>query len=496
MVGQRQSWLRNLFFILSGAVIVVIATLSIRTLAFISKQINVPAAPMADLDRDALALRLSRAIQIPTVARLPLGKTEEIEFLRFHQFLARAFPKAHGVLKREPVGRYSLLYTWRGTDDHLKPLLLMGHMDVVPVDPESEKKWTHPPFSGRITNGFIWGRGAMDDKVGVLGLLEAVEHLLAEGFKPRQTIYLAFGHDEETGGRKGAAKIAHLLQARQVELDWVLDEGGTFLEGMVPGTAAPIAYIAIAEKGYVSLELTVDAPGGHASMPPAQTAIGILSSAIHKLERNPFPTRLAQPTREFLEFIAPEMGWLRRMIFANLWLFQPLVEKELVRSPATAALVRTTQAATIFHSGDEDNVLPAHARAVINFRILPGETVASVRAHVRRTIADPRVSIDLEKPPTEPSSVSNVESAGFTSLQTTARQTMPEAIVVPALLVASTDSRHYAGLTRSIFRFVPFTLRPEDVRRFHGIDERIALADYERCVRFFINLIRNANPEN
>lgn len=492
--GKHQ--MRKFLLALSGLLIVLLAALCVGTISFTSKQIPVPAAAPIKLDRNALASRLSRAIQFQTVSLVRASKAGGNEFLRFHRFLTIAFPRVRATLTREAVGTYSLLYTWKGTDERLKPMLLMGHMDVVRVDPETEKNWTHPPFSGRIADGFIWGRGAMDDKVSILGLLEAVEHLLTDGFKPQRTIYLAFGHDEEIGGTKGAAKIAELLKARKVELESVLDEGGNLIEGMIPGIAAPIALVGIAEKGYVSLELAVESPGGHASTPPTHTAIGILSTAIHKLERNPFPTALPSPTQKFLEFAGPEMQWPRRLVLANPWLFQWLIEKELARSPASGAMVRTTQAVTIFESGMRENILPVRAKAVVNIRILPGDNIAGVIEHVRRAIDDPRVAITLGELQVEPSAMSDVESPSFKRIQISTRQTMPEAIIAPALLVAATDSRHYAGLTRNIFRFIPFTLRPEDVRRFHGIDERISVQDHERCVRFFINLIRNSTHGN
>jgi carboxypeptidase PM20D1 len=227
-------------------------------------------SPAREIIFDAVALkRLSLAIQHKTISKQNLTAEGGAEFQRLHKFLSDSFPAIHTHLAREVIGGYSLIYTWKGTNESLKPLLLMGHIDVVPVDPESEKTWTHPPFSGEIAAGYIWGRGTMDDKVSVLAILEAVEHLLATGFQPQRTLYLAFGHDEKTGGASGAAKIASLLHSRQVELEYVLDEGGSITDGLVPGVAAPVALIGIAEKGYLSLELSVESAGGHSSTPPA-----------------------------------------------------------------------------------------------------------------------------------------------------------------------------------------------------------------------------------
>jgi carboxypeptidase PM20D1 len=479
-----------------GIICLLVAIIVIRTIRFASRQIQVPPSNEISFAAGAAVKRLSLAIQHKTVSEQNLTAAAGAEFARFHQLLSESFPAVHSRLVREVIGGYSLLYTWKGKDESLKPLLLIGHMDVVPVDPESEKLWTYPPFSGQIGKGYIWGRGAMDDKVNVLAILESVEHLLSTGFQPQRTLYLAFGHDEEVGGENGAAKIAALLHARKIDLEYVLDEGGTIIDAMFPGIAAPVALIGIAEKGYLSLELTVETPGGHASTPPPHTAVGILSSAIHKLEGAPFPSYLRGPTRQLLEAIGPEMPWSKRLIFANLWLFEPVVKKQMAQSPATNAMIRTTQAATLFEAGVKENILPTKARAVVNFRILTGDTLADVENHVRNVINDPRVKIAPLQIRMEPSAITDTESASFKLLHRTVRQIIPEAIVAPWLLVAATDSRHYAKLTKSIYRFVPFTVRPDDIQRFHGIDERISARDYERCIRFFMQLIKNSQSQN
>jgi carboxypeptidase PM20D1 len=366
-------------------------------------------------------------------------------------------------------------------------------MDVVPVDANTEKNWTYPPFSGRITDSYVWGRGTMDDKVNVLGILEAAEYLLAHGFKPRRTLYFAFGHDEEIGGSKGALQIAALLRRRNVELEFILDEGSNILDGIIPDTPAPVALIGIAEKGYVSLELTVEMPGGHASTPPDHTSIGILSSAVAKLEGSPFPARLSEPIRQMFAFIGPEMPWPKKFGLANLWLFGPLVQRQLARSPLTNAAIRTTQAATVFQSGVKENVLPPHATAIVNVRILPGDTINGVIDHARTVIASNQVKVSPLEIRFEPSAISDSQSPVFQRLHRTIKEVAPEVLVAPSLLVAATDSRHYAPLSKNIFRFLPITVSSEDARRFHGVDERISVKDYERCVRFFVQLMRNSD---
>jgi carboxypeptidase PM20D1 len=485
--------MKKLLLVLLAAVGLLGAIMIVRAATFKSRQIHAaPAAPIS-LDREAIASRLAEAIRFKTVSYQTPGEFNAQEFQNFRAFLEVSFPLAHRHLGKETINEHSMLYTWQGKDDRLKPLLLLAHMDVVPVDPETEKSWTHAPFAGKIADGYVWGRGAMDDKASMIGILEAVEHLLKDGFAPQRTIYLAFGHDEEIGGTNGAAKIAELLRARKVEPEFVLDEGMNILSGIIKGVSAPVALIGIAEKGYLSLQLTVNSAGGHSSIPPADTAIGTLSRALQRLDSAPFLAKLRGPTRQMFEFLGAEMAWDKKLALANLWLFEPLVTKQLTASPLTNAILRTTLAPTIFNAGVKENVLPAQASAVVNLRVMPGETTADAMEHVRKVIDDPRVKLTALPIRMEPSSVSDVESPSFKLLQRTIHETAPTTIAAPALLVGATDSRHYAALTKNVFRFLPIMLKAEDTKRFHGIDERISIQDYERCVRFYAQLIRNSN---
>jgi carboxypeptidase PM20D1 len=473
-------------------VLLVAGVIGLRAIQFHSKQLAATHGYDFKLDERSFTKRLSKAVQYRTISQEPSNGSFD-EFLKFHKFLQESFPATHKTLTKEVVGDFSLLFTWKGQNEQLKPILLMGHMDVVPVDPPTENKWTYPPFSGEIADGYIWGRGTMDDKVSVIGILEAVEQLLALGFQPQRTVYLAFGHDEEIGGQNGAVKIAALLDSRKVDLEYVLDEGGNITNGIIPSVSQPVALVGIAEKGYLSLELTVESSGGHSSIPPSDAAIGILSSAIHKLQTTPFPTRLTEPTRKLLEFIGPELPWIQRMALSNLWLFEPWVRKHLEKSPVGAAMIKTTQAPTIFEAGIKENVLPTKARSVVNFRLLPGDTIAAVTSRVRKIIGDPQIEVTPLSVRMEPSPISDIESEAFGKLHSAIRQTEPTPLVAPALLVAATDSRHYSKLTKNIFRFLPISLGLEDTRRYHGTDERISIKDYERCVRFYATLMADAN---
>jgi carboxypeptidase PM20D1 len=316
--------------------------------------------------------------------------------------------------------------------------------------------------------------------------------LLAEGFRPSRTVLLAYGHDEETGGMGGAREIAALLKERRVKPEMVLDEGGVIGDGVLAGIRAPIALIGVAEKGFVTIELTASAAGGHSSLPPAESSVGILSGAVARLEQTPMPARLDGPARQMFDQVGPEFPTLQRALFANLWLTRPLVISRLQRTPATNAMVRTTTAPTIFQAGTKDNVLPSRARAVINFRILPGDSIRAVVEHVTRVVNDERIEIRVGgRFSSEPSSISPTDSDPFRTLERTVRSIVADAVVAPYLVVVVTDARHYADLSDNVFRFLPLRLTSEDLTRIHGIDERVGIRDYEAAIRTYRQLVLN-----
>jgi len=480
--------IKRILLVVGLAVLGLIVVVVVNTLRFSSRQVQIQAVRDITVDSGPLAERLAKAIQFKTIAY-----TNPDAFLGLLAYLEQAFPTVHESLVRQVVNDYSLLFRWPGSEPNRKPVLLMAHLDVVPVEPGTEEKWVHPPFSGRIADGFVWGRGTLDDKASALAILEAVEYLLQADYRPERTIYLAFGHDEEVGGKKGAAQIATLLTQQNVQLEYVLDEGLGITQGLIPGVSCPAALIGIAEKGYVSVELSVRAEGGHSSMPPPHTAIGVLSAAVCSMERNPMPARLDGAVRTLFEVVGPEMTFSQRLVFANLWLFGPLVKRQLAASPATNAGIRTTTAATVIEGGVKYNVLPGQARAVLNFRILPGDSAEAVLDHIRKTIDDDRIAIKVVEGPDAPSLVSNVDAPGYRIIERTIRQVCSDVVVAPALVLGATDSRHFAGLTKNIYRFSPSLVTGEHLARVHGTNERIAVENYAELVRFYVQLLRNSD---
>jgi len=468
-----------------------LAFMLLRALLFPIGQKDVELLEPLEVDGRSVAERLGLAVQYKTIADADQEQIDGEPFEGLHRLLETLYPQVHKKLKRELINEYSLLYTWKGKNKDLAPVMFISHLDVVPADESEGSDWTHPPFSGELADGFVWGRGTIDVKCGVIGALEAVSTLLKSGYKPERTIYLGFGHDEEVSGRHGAHAIADSLASRGVQLACLLDEGGIVTEGFLAGVDAPVALVGISEKGYLSLKLSVKTEGGHSSMPPEKTAIGLMSSSLAALEAQPFPAHL-----EIVQFLMAHLGkalpFAQRLVFANTWLFGGILKKRLGKSNSTNALMRTTTAPTIFNAGATENVLPPEAEAVVNFRIMPGDTLRSVYERVLKIVADERVEVKPFKSETlesdygwNPTPVADAESAQYECLMLKIRETFPEALVAPYLVVGATDARHYAKICRNAFRFLPIILSKEELKGMHGVNERLSFENCARMVGFY-----------
>ena len=481
--------LRALKLLLLGAVMLAL-WMAGNTLRQGSKQIAVqPLQPLA-LDEAGAAASLSAAVKARTVSGLldPAGLEQAFDQLQGH--LQQRYPLMHARLKLERVGR-TLVYTWPGSDPQAKAVGWLAHQDVAPIAPGTESLWKQPPFSGAIEGGFVWGRGAWDNKGNLIAQFEAVEMLLKAGFQPRRTVILVAGHDEELGGTNGAIPVAKMLQQRGVRFDYVIDEGLTITEGIVPGIAAPVALVGVAEKGYMSLQLAVDAPPGHSSMPPAPGlgAINRLAQALARLDQQPVPGGLSGVAGRMFETLAPEMALPQRVAMSNLWLLGPVVETMLGGSPSTNALLRSTTAMTMLRAGVKENVLPGRAEAIVNFRLLPGDTAESVTAHVRRVVADDAVEIKAITAGVPASRVSPSDGPAYQRVARTLREVVPGVVVAPGLMLGGTDARWFDDIADHVFRFSPIRTRSEDLSRFHGTDERLSVTHLAEMIRFYHRLL-------
>jgi len=471
--------------------LVLVAVVLFNTLTYKSKQLKIEPIEPISINESCIQ-HLSEAVKIKTVSYDDPSRFDSVSFNRLISFLKKTYPLADSLLNKKVINNYSLLYKWEGKNPSLKPIVLMGHMDVVPAENDENAKWDFDPFSGEIANGFVCGRGTLDDKVNVIGILEAIEMLIKENVKPERTIYLAFGHDEEIGGQNGAKKIAEYLQSQNVNAEFVLDEGLVITKGIVPGIKPNVGLIGISEKGYLSVELSVEADGGHSSMPAKETPIGILSGAIFKLEKKPMVAIISEPVQHFLDYVGPEMPFFSKLAFANKWLLKSVIISKYEASNSGNATVRTTTAPTIFKSGVKDNVLPSIASATINFRIVPGETSDDVIAHIEKTVNDPRVKIKKIGHNNEALPVSDIHSEGFKQIEKSIKQIFKNTLTAPALMVGATDEKHYLNVSANLFRFLPAICESEDLKRIHGINEKISTDNFKDCIRFYRQLVLNS----
>ena len=475
--------MKNIFKIIGVIVIIVLGVLIFNTLKLSSKQVASNTLEPVNLPEDIFQ-NLSKAIQFPTISYSEEALPDSTAFFGFHRFLEETFPLTHSKLTLEKINDYSLLYTWKGSDPSKKPIILMSHQDVVPVDEPTLGDWEAGPFEGKITTTDIVGRGTLDDKGTLIGLLEAVEILLEESYQPTRTIYLASGHDEEVGGANGASAIAAHLKAKGIHAAMTLDEGGYIAENLVPGVDAPVAMVNLSEKGFASFRLIVETNGGDSSAPPRENTIGMLAQAIVDLENNQRPYKLVKPVDYQIEYIGAELPFFKRIAFANPWLFkQPILE---------ALNAHTTTAPTIIHGGIKNNVIPTVAEATINFRILPGETIESVKQHIINAISN-KVKVETVGFLTNPSPVSSIDSESFKILEKTIRNMFPNSIVVPGLIGGGTDARYFYELSDDVYRFYPIRISPESRTRFHGIDEKISKDNYTEIIEFSYHLIKEFN---
>ena len=511
MTRKKKFTRKRVILLLLLVLLLFTSVLSWNYLEFSTRQLKVDSVSLNEIDtawiqksenRLAILDRFMKAIQIRSV-QAPMSRlTSDSALNRFREFIQESFPSLHQAPFIRRTGKDfgderipSILLELPGKASELDPILLMSHFDVVPVETNSLSKWTHPPFSGHMDNQLIWGRGTLDCKHGVMAILEAIKKLANDGFEPQRTIYIALGHDEEIGGPDGNKKIAAWFRSHGIRLHSIIDEGGCIFTEF-PGLKQPAALVGVAEKGFLTVEMTVNLAAnqvGHSSMPPKETAVSILASAIHRVQLIPFPARMDGGLQDTLRFLGPEMPFAKKLAMSNMWLFGPFVKQTLSNTPSGDALLRTTIAPTMIEGGISENVLPAQATAKINLRLLPGDSIEGSLEHLRKSINDPRVTLNSLDKPREASPVSDIDSEAFRRLQTTIHQVLPDVVVAPFVLVGSTDTVHYSDLCENIFRFIPTRLSERDTQRFHGIDERIAIENYLEIISFFHQYAQNAS---
>lgn len=475
--------------------VALVAAVGVRTWSYRPADLAAPASAEAsaaaiELDEAAVLARLAEAIRFPTVSHEGPQTMDVAAFEGFIDWVERSYPAVMAEMTLRRIGGYTLLFTWTGSDPAVPPVLFAGHYDVVPVVPGTEEAWTHPPYAGVIADGYVWGRGALDNKNAVVGLLEAASWMIARGERPRRTVYFSFGHDEEIGGVAGAAAVTETLRAEGVQLAWTLDEGSFVMKDVFPGVDVPLAIVNTAEKGSLTLEIVAHGQGGHSSMPPSRTAVGVLAEALVRLQERPLPGGIEGLSASALDAIGPYMPFGQRVLFANRWLFGPLLEHELGKVPFTNALLRTTTAPTMLSGSPKSNVLPIEAIATVNFRIHPRDTVEGVVAHVRDAVVQDDVEVRVGNG-REASAVSDHQSEGFGLIGQATRAEFGPVVVAPGLMVAASDTRHYGQIADDSFRFNPMIVTQAEIAGFHGTNERIGTEGMLKGVRTYVRLLES-----
>ncbi len=482
-------------------VLIGIAVLALVLLTvMVTRTMSIPApeaigtaeAPPPGADSMIVAGHLAQAIKFQTVSYGGGVKEKErnAAIAEFRDWMERTYPNFFEAAPQEQIGE-SLLFTWRGTNPNLSPVLLMAHMDVVPVVPGTEKDWTHAPFSGDIADGFVWGRGAIDDKSSLIAILEAGERIAMARYQPERTIMFAFGQDEEVGGAGGNKTIAAAMKSRGVRFAWILDEGSPIMNEPYPGVRKPVAFVGVAEKGYLSLELVAHGTGGHSARPTLDLALPRLSQAIVNVVNQPFVSDLDDIQRAKLDVLTPLMPLFDKMMLANMWLTKPLVMHNLEAEPMSAAILHTTISPTILEAGVKDNVIPPTAKGVINFRLHQRDTLVSATEHVRAAIHDPKVDVTPgTETLNEASKIVALSDPAYLYLSQTIKDSFALP-VAPELMTGATDSSHYLEIADAILRFRPFPADPDDLVRVHGTNERIAIDDLGPAVGFYLHLMRD-----
>jgi carboxypeptidase PM20D1 len=417
-------------------------------------------------DHERSIKNLSRSIQFKTISHPDYEKFDQIQFQSFLEWLEEEYRLIFEKLEKKYIGK-SLLLKWEGEDLSLDPILLTGHYDVVPVRASANEIWKEKPFSGKIDSDYVWGRGALDDKSGVIAIMEAVGYLIKNDFSPKRTVYFSFGHDE----------------------------GSFLLENIIPGVNKAVAVINVAEKGSLTIQVIGKSKGGHSSMPESNSSVGYLAEALIKLEENPLPGKLDGISLRLFDEVSKHMPFLYKILFANLWLFEPLINSSLSNTASMNAVLRTTTAPTMLSASERVNVLASEAIGVVNFRLHPRDNPESVINYVEKLVANENIEVKQLGKGQLASQVSDWNTKGYLAISDSVKEVYGDIIVAPGLMVGGSDSKHYGKAAKNSFRFNPFPLAANELSAIHGIDERIKKDDFLNGIRSFVRIIQNGSSE-
>ena len=472
-------------YVILGAVGLMLAVIVLRALAFRPKPQSQVAQEALCFDKDAAVAALQKLVQCKTISYNDPALEDDKEFEKLIALLPTLYPKVWENCSFTQLPDRALLFRWQGKSPR-DPAVMMAHYDVVPVNEES---WEKPPFAGVIEDGVLWGRGTLDTKVTFNGVLSAANHLISQGFVPENDIYFAFSGGEEVNGM-GAVNIVNYFQENNIRPALVVDEGGAVVENVFPGVKQPCGMVGIAEKGMMNVKYTVRSQGGHASAPLPKTPLTTLAKACRKIVDNPFQMRITKPAAEMFDTLGRYSGFGLKIVFANLWLFKPVLNLICRASGGELnALVRTTTAFTMAEGSNARNVIPAQAALISNMRLNPADSVDSAFDYLKKTVNDADVEITVLES-FEPSPISETDCDSWNKVAAAVAATWPGCIVSPYLMVQCSDSRHYRDLSNHVYRFSAMDLTAEERRSIHGNNEKIRLETIGKAVEFYLRLMK------
>lgn len=475
-----------LFWAIPVAVIVILlAVILIRTAMFKPKETVKVDDSEIEFDRERAEHNLAELIKCKTVSYRDTSLEDDAEFEKLIEKLPNLYPKVFEKCSFERFEDRGLLFKWNGKNEG--PVsVLMAHYDVVPVN---EEGWTKPAFDALVEDGIMWGRGTLDTKVTFNGVLTAANHLIEQGFEPENDIYFAFSGGEEVNG-KGAVNIVDYFEERGIEIAMVVDEGGAVVEDVFPGVTSPCGLIGIAEKGMIDVEYKALSSGGHASAPKPKTPVDTLARACCNIVKKPFKMHLTAPVAKMFDTLGRHSNFVFRMVFANLWLFSPVLDSLCKKQGGELnALMRTTVAFTQMSGSKASNVIPPDAKLISNIRLNPEDTMDSAIEYLNQVVNDKDVQITALHG-MNPSRISTTDCDGWNRVSSAVANTWKGCLVSPYLMVQCSDSRHYGRISDKVYRFSAMDMTAEERGTIHGNDERIRLEAIDKSVEFYIRLIK------
>lgn len=443
-----------------------------------------------EINIEKAAINLSKLIKIESLSNEDFSKIDFQPFFQIKKYLEEFYPKIHEKAHIEIIHEGAFLYKIKGEKSEKLPILFMAHMDVVPAAKDTLDKWKHEPFAGIVENDIVWGRGAKDMKSQLIAMFEGTEYILNENKQLDFDIYFSLGFDEEVGGRNGAKYVADYLKEKNIKFAMIIDEGGMISDGIL-GLKEEIALVGTCEKGYADIKISYNAQGGHSSMPPQSTALGKICEAARKLEQNQMPLKITEPLSEMLTRLSKYTNGISKVALNNNKVFSPILKSILSKSPESNALARTTTALTMAKGAEATNILPNSAYIIVNFRILPGDTLDDLLAHIKNVIGEEfQLEALITKNPSKLSKIDDKFDLVSKSIKL-AYENVSE--VVPFIMVGGTDSKHFDDLSDHIYKFGPFRCNSEDRKVIHGINEFMTFKDLKIGIEFFYNLINQYN---